>query len=252
MTITVVAVHGNGGGAFRWEKLPQPLDAGVPEESGVDATEQVELLAMTLPGFAGTPLPPDASMATFTAAVTDAARAIEGKVVLLGTGIGGSIALDAVARDSALADGLILHAPVGANLDKRWFPRVMSNTSIRRSAKWLIGSWAARQVGKRLLFDDPDYADRFLHEYRRADGFELFFDLLTAEWFESVPHTEIASAVLWGENDRVLSASQATGVEERLDDPIRRVVPDWGHYPMIEQPASYAAVVSELARTLVA
>ena len=137
---------------------------------------------MTLPGFAGTALPSNPTMATFTDAIATAVetRAVErtnSGIVLLGTGIGGSIALDAVARTPGLVDGLILHAPVGANLDQRWFPRVMANTYIRRAAKWAIGSWGVRQVGKRILFDDPDYADRFLFEYRRADGFELFFDL---------------------------------------------------------------------------
>lgn len=217
----------------------------------------MELLALTLPGFAGTTLPSTPTMATFTDAITDAvgataAEATNDDIVLLGTGIGGSIALDVVARNPGLANGLILHAPVGANLDQRWFPRVMANSYIRRSAKWAISSWGVRQVGKRILFDDPDYADRFLFEYRRADGFEVFFDLLTAEWFDSVPATDVPAALLWGEDDRILSSSQAEGIEERLSDPVRRVVPGWGHYPMIEQPESYAALVSELARELVA
>lgn len=106
-------------------------------------------------------------------------------------------------------------------------------------------------IGSRLLFADQVYADRFLREYRQADGFEVFFDLLTPEWFESLPSIDMPSVVLWGAKDRILSAVQAGEIAAKLDGAERRVIEGWGHYPMIEQPDHYAEVVVELTERLV-
>ncbi len=249
MTISVIAVHGNGGGAFRWERLPLPLADG----SGPNG-ERVELHGLTLPGFQGTPLPAgDISMATFTDAIVAEVEACPHPRVLLGHGIGGALALDAVAHHPALADGLILHAPVGANLDERWFPKVMSAPPIRKFAKAAVSSPITRTLaGPRLFANSPDgYGRRFLAEYARADGFEVMFDLLTAEWFEGLPPTSVPTTILWGDHDRVLQPSQADDLARRLEHSNRRIVEGWGHYPMIEQPRAYAAVVSDIAADLV-
>lgn len=241
MTVHVVAVHGNGGGAFRWDRLPRPL------------ADDVELRAMTLPGFSGRRLPSGPiTMATFTAALREDVVAVDHPRVLLGHGIGGAIALDLVANEPGLADGLILHAPVGANLDERLFPRIMSTPVIRKVAKAIVGSKAAQSLaGPRLFADTPDdVGRRFLAEYRRADGFEVMFDLLTAEWFDELPATDIPTSILWGAKDRVLRVGQADALAERLGNSERVIVEGWGHYPMIEVPDDYARVVAEQAQRL--
>ncbi len=242
MTISVIAVHGNGGGAFRWERLPVPLARGV------------ELHAITLPGFAGIPLPSGpASMATFTDAIVAEVEARAEPRVLLGHGIGGALALDAVAHRPQLVAGLILHAPVGANLDQRWFPRIMSAPVIRRLAKAVVASPLTQRLAGRRLFADtpPEYGRRFLAEYGRADGFEVMFDLLTSEWFDGLPDTSVPTSILWGDRDRILQPSQADDLARRLRHGERRIIEGWGHYPMIEQPADYATVVAEIAARLV-
>lgn len=252
MTISVIAVHGNGGGAFRWERLPLPLVEGLP---GDESTQRIELHGITLPGFQGTALPAGPiTMSTFTDAIAAEVDVSPAPRVLLGHGIGGALALDAVANRPDLADGLILHAPVGANLDERWFPRVMSKPIVRKTAKGVVGSpFMAAVAGPRLFSGAPAaYGRRFLQEYQRADGFEVMFDLLTAEWFDALPTTSVPTTILWGDKDRVLQVGQADDLAQRLTHSNRRIVPGWGHYPMIEQPQDYARVIAEVARELVA
>ncbi len=249
MTISVIAVHGNGGGGFRWERLPLPLAEGLGPND-----ERVELHGLTLPGFQGTTLPSGTiSMSTFTDAIVAEAEACSRPRVLLGHGIGGALALDAVAHHPDLVDGLILHAPVGANLDERWFPKVMSTPVVRRFAKAAVSSPITQALAGPRLFHDapPAYGRRFLAEYARAEGFEVMFDLLTAEWFDALPETSVPTTILWGDRDRVLQPSQADDLAGRLTHSNRRIVEGWGHYPMIEQPRSYAEVVSEIAVDLV-
>ena len=240
--ITVTAIHGNGGGAFRWERLPSPL------------SESVALHGPSLPGFAGRPLPSgDVTMATFVDAVIDDLESIDGKRLLLGHGIGGAIVLDAAAKRPDLVDGLILHAPVAANLETRLFPKVMSSMFVRKAAKATISSFPVRKIASRFIMATAPqaYVERFLGEYRRADAFEVMFDLLTAEWFDALPTLEMPAVLLWGERDRIVQVVQAEAVEKKFSTVSRHIEDHWGHYPMIEQPDEYASVVSYLANELV-
>jgi len=244
--VTILALHGNGGGAFRFALVPPLPDPAVLE-------------ALTLPGFQGRALPPGPiSMATFTDAVHVAIERIrasspQGKVVLLGHGIGGSIALDVVANDPEAADGLILLSPVGVKLDERLFPKLMSPSWVRRVAKQVISSPVMQATAGRRLFPSAPrpFAKRFLAEYANADGFEVMFDLIDAEWFDSLPEIQVPVAIMWGEKDRVLEVSHVEAYEEAIPDTRRIVRADWGHYPMIEQPADFATTVAACASELV-
>lgn len=246
MRTTVIAIHGNGGGAFRFSLVP-------------DLPEPASLHAITLPGFQGRALPSGpVTLNTFTAAVRHAvadvrAKDPSGSVVLLGHGIGGSIALDAVARDPLIADALILLSPVGVKLDERLFPKIMSKPSVRRAAKAAISSLVMQATVGRFLFKPAPrpFAKRFLAEYANAEAFGVMFDLLDADWFEGLPPVEIPVAIMWGGQDRVLDVSHVGAYEAALADSRRIVRDDWGHYPMIEQPVDFAAAIAECALELV-
>lgn len=239
--VTIVAVHGNGGGAFRWDLLAKPL------------ADDVELRGPSLPGFSGRPLPSGpVTMATFADALIDELESADETRILLGHGIGGALALDVAANQPALVDGLILHAPVAVNLDSRLFPKLMASMAVRKTAKATISSWPVRLAARRFAFEGAPrpYAEQFFAEYGNAEAFEVMFDLLTAEWFESLPAITSPAVVLWGEKDRVLQVEQAEAVESRLPNSRRHIEPEWGHYPMIEKPVDYQRVLVELARAI--
>ncbi len=240
--ITVLAIHGNGGGAFRFSLVPE-LPGG-----------RVTLQPMTLPGFQGRPLPSGPlNLSTFSDAVRKALAGIDGRKVLLGHGIGGSIALDVAAEDPTVADGLILLSPVGVKLDERLFPRIMSNPMVRKTAKAIISSSVMQVTAGRFLFPGAPrpFAKRFLAEYRNAEAFEIMFDLLNAAWFDGLPPVQLPVAIVWGEKDRVLDVGHVESYERALRDTRRIVRPEWGHYPMIEQPEDFAAGIAEIASDLV-
>jgi pimeloyl-ACP methyl ester carboxylesterase len=245
--ITIIAIHGNGGGAFRFSLVPE-------------LTAPAALHAITLPGFQGRPLPDGPiDLSTFTGAVRDAVQEVAaqrpgGSIVLLGHGIGGSIALDVVANDPEAVDGLILLSPVGVKLDERWFPKVMSQPFVRSAAKAVISSTLIQQTAGRLLFKGAprSFAKRFLAEYGNADAFEVMFDLLNADWFDALPGTSVPVALVWGAKDRVLDVSHVEAYEAVIADTRRVVREDWGHYPMIEQPEDFATTIRDVAVGLVA
>ena len=112
---TVVAIHGNGGGGFRFSRMVDHI-AG-----------DVALVPVTLPGFGGRPADPSLHTVTdYAEALWEEIRGLPQPIVLLGHGIGGTIAIDLLQRHSVA--GLILHAPVGTRLDDRWFPRYASSS----------------------------------------------------------------------------------------------------------------------------
>ncbi|MFN8523995.1 MAG: alpha/beta hydrolase [Chloroflexota bacterium] len=240
--VTIVAVHGNGGSADRFGRVvpfvPRPT----------------RLVAVTLPGFGGRPLPPGRlSLAGFAEALGDAVATASRPRVVLGHGIGGSIALELARLQPCAMDGLILHAPVGARLGFRAFPRLMRLPGALRVGRALFTTRALRRFWVSRVFTagvSSRGIDWFFDDYDRCTAFGLMFELITADWFESLTPLSVPLSLLWGERDRVLDASQVDSYRRIAPNAIIRVIPRWDHFPMIDSPAAYADVISSLAREL--
>jgi pimeloyl-ACP methyl ester carboxylesterase len=241
--ITVVAVHGNGGSAHRFARVV-PL---MPPD--------VRLVPITLPGFAGRPA--DRSLRSLGDYAAVLARLVDEQPrprIVLGHGIGGSIALQLAQVDADLIDGLILHAPVGARLDRRLFPRLMAVPGARRLGQRIVASHTLRPLLRRVSFSSTvpaAYLDRFFDEYGQCAVFSQMFDLITPTWFRGLRPIMLPAALLWGEAERLLAADQARDFQALLPGALVGRAPGWGHFPMIEQPDQYAGEVAALARALV-
>ncbi len=241
--LTLVALHGNGGGAFRFARV-QPY---IPTD--------VRFRAITLPGFAGIPRDPTLkSLHDYAAHLREMIVAEPRPLILLGHGIGGSIALEFAQHFAADLDGLILHAPVGTRLASRLFPRLMALPGARSLGQWLFSARLARPLFKPLLFSrpiPPDYLDRFFEAYRHCTVFGQMFDLITLAWFNTLRPVDLPAALLWGERERVLTVDQLNDYRSLLPRHIVRTIPGWDHFPMIEQPDEYTREIVKLARELV-
>jgi len=243
--LTLIAIHGNGGGGFRFDRMHPHLPA------------DVNFLAPTLPGFAN--VPADANlrtMADYAAHIDRIVQAETAPVVLLGTGIGGSLLLEYVQHYADHINGLILHAPVGTRLETRRFPALMNLPGARAFGKWLFSSTLTRPMFKRLLFVDhaaipAEYLAQFFNEYRRSEAFSQMFDLITADWYNALNPVGVPAALLWGAEERVLSADHVEDYKLLLPNNTVRIVEGWDHFPMIEQPADYTREVIALAQQLI-
>lgn len=241
----LVAVHGNGGGASRFAAM-----AAV-------AGSHVRFQAVTLPGFSTSPR--DRSLTTvsdYADRLADLFEPSERPPVVLGHGIGGSFALDLAARRPEVMSGLILHAPVGANLDTRLFPRIMSTPAVRALAKRLIAARLPRPLWRRVFFPHgaPRHVlDTFFDEYRTCEAFGQMFDIISPAWFRQLPPVQgVPTAVVWGEHDRVLRSGQADVIHTKVPEAEVIVQPGWDHFPMIEQPEEYTDAIIALAHRLAA
>lgn len=243
---TIIAVHGNGGGAFRFARLRPFFSDDAP----------VAFEATTLPGFGGRPRDPNCrTLADYAAHIEAFATRFPAPRILLGHGVGGSIVLEYLQHFAPSAAGVILHAPVGAQLDTRWFPRVMRSPVARELGKRLLAARVLRPVWRRMFFSGdapPDFLDQFFAEYGRCEAFGQMFDLITAAWFAGLKPVGVPAVLLWGARERVLRLEQAADFRAKLPKASIEVVSDWDHFPMVEQPEAYARKITSLALRLTA
>lgn len=245
--LTIVAVHGNGGGSTRFERVAEHFDSSV------------QFIAIDLPGFNGVPVDPAltdvAGYADRLADLIDEHRG-PAPVVVLGHGIGGSIALDLASRRPDTMDAMILHAPVGADLDTRLFPKLMSTKPMRELIRRMISARPLRPLWRRLFFPigaPTTDIDTFFEGYRTCASFGQMFEIIHADWFTALqPVAELPVALLWGEHDRVLKSGQTDAIAAKTPTAERIIEPGWDHFPMLEQPEEYARVIARLADDLVA
>lgn len=241
--LTIVAVHGNGGGAFRFARV-KPY---IPNE--------ISFRAVTLPGFADAPRDP--TLETMRDYAGDLYRLIAAEshpLILLGHGIGGSIILEFGQHFASVVDGLILHAPVGTRLEARFFPRLMALPGARLIGRWLFSARLTRPLFRRLLFSEPvpsAYLNRFFDEYRHCTVFAQMFELITPAWFAALHPIDLPTALLWGEQERLLHVDHLRDYQALLPNSLVRTIPGWRHFPMIEQPEAYTREIVALARELV-
>lgn len=240
--ISIVAIHGNGGGGFRFSRAaPFFPDA-------------VKFSAPTLPGFAERRK--DSSYKT----VSDYARAIKDIAereprprILLGHGIGGTLGLQMCKDSPGTVDGIIVHSPVGAFLDRRLLPKIMILPGVARIGRLIFTSGLTRSYFTSKLFKHPvpaDYVSEFFREYERCSVFEDMFHIINHEWYTTLGQIDVKACILWGQQDRVLAASHAAEFEKLLPNSTTKVIPAWTHWPMIETPEEYATEVTKIATDL--
>lgn len=241
---TLIALHGNGGGGFRFS-LAAP-----------HFPETVDFRAPTLPGFANEPANPDlTSLKAYAQWLEEeVVQPAETPVVLLGHGIGGSVALEYAQHYADSICGLLLHAPVGADLEKRWFPRLMKLPGMRAFGKNLFSAQLMRPVFRKLLFEQPPpraFEQRFFREYRQCSVFGDFFDYITAEWFNRLKPVELPALLVWGEKEKVLRVEQAQKFQQLLPNARIERIGGWDHFPMVDQPEHYARVIARLGQEII-
>ncbi|MEE8601565.1 alpha/beta fold hydrolase [Euzebya tangerina] len=243
MTISLLAVHGNGGGGERFDWMTPHLP------------EDVHVMAPTLPGFGGTAADPTITdMAGYADFLAGRLEGLPSPVVALGTGIGGSHVLEVLRDHDDLVDAVILHAPVGPRLDTRVIPRVMNKRPVAEIVRRGIATPLLRPLIRRRFFADSTPAERVdpvLAAYAECQSFAQQFQIINAAWWDSLPQRRTPAVVLWGAEEQVLAADMADDVRAVLPEAEVRTIPAWDHFPMIDDPPEYARVVAEAIRDLV-
>ena len=219
------------------------------------AEEGLELADVPYPGFEGRARAADLDAFLRSVSAELAARPRGQDSLVYATGIGGLIALCLRARGELLDAPLLLQAPVLWGLERRLMPRLMRRRLARAAAARLFSSRAFRWLFVRRHFLKPPPAEvqaAFFDGYARCGAFPDLFAWFTPARLRRLERDLAARpaalrdvTVWWGGRDRVVTPRDLRWSEQALGTtwPLR-VFPDWGHYPMIDEPQTWARALA--------
>lgn len=231
---------GNGGAADWWEDFLPHLQQyrGVPIE---------------LPGFGDNPKSPCASLDEYVEALL---AATETGQPILAVGINALLVMHALRRKPGHFSRSILLAPVGAFLWRRRLPALMRWRLLQGTVHWLLAHkprYFAKAFSQRQ-WSSAQY-ERMGRGYARCRAFKPYWDIFRPDNALALLEWVVDPIdIVWGTQDAVLGAEQATAwaaILARADLHVD-VHPDWGHYPWIDEPARFAAWLESGHRGFVA
>ena len=212
------------------------------------------LLDTPYPGFEGRPRAGD--FEEFLAAVGSHLRDAAPDRVYA-TGIGGLLALSLRARGDLASVPLLFQAPILWGLERRLMPRVMRLGLARRALLRLFATALFQRRFVATCFThppSPEMARAFFDGYARCAAAPDLFAWLSPALLRSLERDLAARPaaldgieVWWGGKDRVVSLQELAWTREALALGERwpvRVFPEWGHYPMIDDPRGWAEEVA--------
>jgi len=222
-------------------------------------SEEIVLLDIPYPGFEGRPQA--GGFEEFLKAVGSHLRRAAPERVYA-TGIGGLLALCLRARGELLEIPLLFQAPILWGLERRLMPRTLRLGLARRALLRLFATAPFQRRFAATCFThppSPDMARAFFDGYARCAAAPDLFAWLTPALLRSLerdlatrPAALDGIEVWWGGKDRVVTLQELAWTREALSLGDRwpvRVFPEWGHYPMIDDPGGWA---EELARAVAA
>lgn len=246
---------GNGHSGRRLE----PARSALADLTAQRVRPPLTLLDVPYPGFDDRPRA--GSFDEFLTAVAESIRAPanaapDGPSLIYATGIGGLLALCLRARGEIADIPLLFQAPVLWGLARRLMPRVMrmglAQIALRRAfASSLFQARFARKHFRRP--PDPDVRAAFFEGYARCSALPDFFAWLTPALlrqleadFAARPEALKNISVWWGERDTIVPVKELEWTEAALGAawPVR-LFPEWGHYPMIDDPSGWVRALSD-------
>ncbi len=217
------------------------------------------LVDIPYPGFEGRPRA--ASLDKFLAAVAQDIATAQGEAapsLLYGTGIGALFALCLRAQGKFLECPILLQGPVLWGLEHRLMPRLMRFRPAQSLLRTVFALPAFQAQFARKYFTrplSPREQAAFFTGYARCAALPDFFRWLTPSLLRELEAQfrenpkRLSDIKIWqGGRDRVVSLQEVRWTEAALG--VRfptRVFPEWGHYPMMDDPDGWVQALTEEA-----
>ncbi len=220
-------------------------------------SDRFKLYAIDLPGFGKSPLPKEweESLSGMIEAVVSFLdwKGIE-KTTIVGSSMGGGVALGVAARHPERIDRLVLVNPYGfpsppvaveiarSRIPGKFLPYVLREPALKRCAKAIF----SRSLHDSRLITDA-LIERVIAPFstlpQRKDLFR-FLRAISAEEMREIdallPQIRQPVLILWGENDRWLTIDHANWLRKHLPDSRLITVPNCGHLPQMDKPEETA------------
>jgi pimeloyl-ACP methyl ester carboxylesterase len=248
----LVFVHGLLGSWTNWvEQLP------------VFAAEH-RVIAMDLPGFGHSPMPPEQiSISGYARVLERLLDALDvDAAAVVGNSMGGFVSAELAIAFPQRVERLALVSPAGVIVSSR--PYSTRGSKLRRAAIVLSSgaAWAsanAELVARRQRLRKTALGNLVRHpgllppalasELIRGAAAPGFFDALDAnlsyDLRERLAEIVCPTLIVWGENDRIIPVRDADTFEQLIPQARKVVLRDTGHLGMLERPATFNALLRE-------
>ena len=167
-------------------------------------------------------------------------------VHLVGSSLGGWLALEIAIRDRTPLRTLTVVGPLGIYVP-----------GVKRGDMFL---WSPEEKVRNLFYDQrvadrmlsapmsPELAElevKNLHTVARLAWEPRMFDPHLAKWVHRI---KVPTQIIWGDHDRVLPADYAGAFQKLIPGSRVNIVKECGHLPHTEKPEEFARLVKEFAR----
>lgn len=250
----IVLLHGLGASRLVWRRAAPRL-----------AREQL-VLAPDLPGLGSAPAPvgPGFDLGAVAESLAGVlAERAGGPFDLLGTSLGGAVAVQLAVAHPELIHRLVLAAPAGFTpwrsplaalavgaaseraiaLRRVIGVRTAGSATVRRTLLWGTvadpGHLSASDA--RLVFEASRGAQRL--------GAALTA-VLRADLRPLLERVDVPLGLIWGERDRVVPISTLETLRALRPDAVVETIPDAAHIPQLERPAEFVAAVRRVLERL--
>jgi pimeloyl-ACP methyl ester carboxylesterase len=252
----LIFVHGLSGSWPNWlEQLP------------VFAARH-RVITLDLPGFGYSPMPPERISITGYARLLD--RLLDkleiDAAAVVGNSMGGFVGAELAIAFPQRVERLVLISAAGiSTYDHRGALRTVP---VLRRAERILTAYTAWMASKSdTVARRPRLRDATLNvvtrhpsrlpaalaaEQLRGSGKPGFIQALEAnldyDFRERLPEIACPTLIVWGEDDRVITARDAAVFEELISDSRVVMYADTGHMAMIERPTEFNALLEEFLR----
>jgi pimeloyl-ACP methyl ester carboxylesterase len=244
--IDLVFVHGLSGCWQNWlENLPH-------------FSHGHRVLALDLPGFGASPMPPwEISIEAYGRLLHDFCAAVGvGDCAVIGSSMGGFISAEAATKDPDRFEKLVLVSAAGATHSRlRREPIEAAGRMLAAAAPLTLKAQQRSILRPRLrdaafgmIFDQPSRVPReLLWELLHGAGKDGFLPALTAcigyDILDRLEEVEVPTLIVWGRDDRLIPASDAIEFGRRLRRSETAIFDRCGHAPMAERPVRFNRVL---------
>lgn len=245
----IVFIHGLSGQWQNWlENIPR-------------FAESRRVVALDLPGFGLSPMPPDEISITYYGRVVAELcdRLGLSPAVLVGNSMGGYVAAEvAIARTEVVERLLLVSAAGVSQMDLARNPAraaakgaallAASNTAQLRfvAARPRLRHWILSIVARHPSRLKGDVLLEGLMKGTGKPGFEqALMACIDYDYRDRLPEIGCPTLVLWGENDAVIPVADADRYLELIEGARKIVLEDTGHVPMVERPPTFNRILQE-------
>jgi pimeloyl-ACP methyl ester carboxylesterase len=245
----IVFVHGLGGQWQNWlENLPR-------------AALERRVIALDLPGFGLTPMPPDEiTIPGYGRCVDALCEALDlGRVDIVGNSMGGYIAAEVAIQFPQRIDQLLLVSAAGitsADIARRpiyTLGRIATilTTHLAAQQRAIAARPKTRHLALELVARHPsllraDLAYEGFFKGAGKPGFEAALQAcLEYDFRDRLPDIRQPTLIVWGENDSIIPVRDAHEFERLIPDSRKIVMKDTGHIPMAERPGAFNNVMMD-------